>query len=148
MLGCVQADCDAATGKCAWLAGPRGGQRAASPHTLVQDFWGFDFASQLYGPIPICSGGTITFRWHSEQGVAQVSGPGVCPSTTSAGPDSGAGAWTTTLLPVQQGTRTAMYIWTDPGTPGPAEYYFTSPAGDECAEGAGVQEDMRVGERG
>lgn len=44
-----------------------------------QDFWGWDFGAQTYGPVEICSGGTVTFRWHQVHGVFQIPRPGVCP---------------------------------------------------------------------
>ena len=98
---------------------------------LPQDYWGLDAAPQYTGPKPICSGGTVTFRFHKTRSVYQIQKPGDCP---------GQGAAVQELLPETKGGHapTGMYVWTDPGTDESATYYFTTNTGDLCEQGKSV----------
>ncbi|KAL6767015.1 hypothetical protein ACKKBG_A38240 [Auxenochlorella protothecoides x Auxenochlorella symbiontica] len=132
---------------------PQVAGRAAGNCYKNWDFWGFNSEPAAYGPIPICTGGTVTFRWHSVQGVYQIPGPGICPppsgtssasSTCSLLPSTqppAAVAPCEELAPLQQGTHspTGMYIWADPGAGGGVTYWFTSQAGTACEDGMILQ---------
>lgn len=126
------------------------------PSQLTQDYWGFDKDPKHTGPIPICGGGTLTFRFHSKQGVYQVYRPGDCPSTmvkVAAAADEGPrsmdqdSAGGMELLPVTQGTHaaTGMHVWTDPGTDGHKTYYFTTQAGNLCEQGGSLSLWIQAG---
>lgn len=104
---------------------------------LPQDYWGLDAAPQYTGPKPICSGGTVTFRFHKTRSIYQVQEPGDCP---------GQGAAAQELLPQTKGGHapTGMYVWTDPGTHESATYYFTTNTGDLCEQGRSVVGQGRI----
>jgi hypothetical protein len=96
------------------------------PSRCVQDFALYQWEVQRFGPIIVCSGGTVTFRWRALHGVFQI--PTIaCPSNFTA-QEAGNYAF---LSPVSQG---GGYVWELPKDTG--HYWATSQQGQDCYNGA------------